>query len=648
MEAPINNPIRVLLVEDSEDDAELVLLELQRSGFEVTWQRVERAEEMLLALDTAEWDIVLTDHVLPQFSSEQVLHLLAVKGCDIPCIIVSGMLGEEMAVAAMRTGAADYMLKDNLVRLGAAVEREVREFKDRRARRQAEEMVDFISHHDQLTGLPNRARFEENFARALEGSNGGRKMLATMFLDIDRFKQINDTLGHAAGDEVMRTVADRLLKSVRFGDCVGRWGGDEFALLFVDLARVENAAHIAQKLLDTIREPMTIHGHELFVTGGIGIALYPSDGSDVSTLTRNAEAAMYRSKEQGRDEYQFYTRGMNARAFERLALEASLRRALERDQLVVYYQPQVDARTEMIVGMEALVRWRHPDLGLVYPSQFIPLAEETGLIVPIGLWVLNSACAQNKAWQDAGLPPFRVAVNLSARQFRHHNLVNTIASVLKETGLAPEFLELEITEGVALQYANFTSTMLNDLKAMGIVTAIDDFGTGYSSLSTLNRFPFDKLKIDQSFVRNIDTDTSSSAIAMSMIVLAKSLHRKVIAEGVETYEQLELLRSHGCDEVQGYLFGRPMAAEDATRLLEEQKARVSHNTVARLESATVFSMADITAMANGEYDAASAPTLAFSAIDHTIPAKNGSRRSSSPTLFKPPVHPTIEQPEGAG
>ncbi|HET6383205.1 MAG TPA: EAL domain-containing protein [Armatimonadota bacterium] len=560
-------PLRVLLVEDQPDDADLIILELTRAGFDAAWQRVETADEMLASLQAASWDIILSDHSMPHFSSSGVLRLLEHTGVDTPCILISGAIGEEAAVSAMRSGASDYILKDNLARLGPAVERELREADVRRKRQQAEELVAHMAYHDPLTGLPNRSLFRDRFEQALVGARRRRRPMAVMFLDVDRFKNINDTLGHSVGDVLLQALADRLRQCMREDDTISRWGGDEFTLLFGDIARVEDAARIAQKILEVLKEPMDVSGNLLIVTASIGIAIYPSDGVDADILLRNADTAMYRVKERGGNHYQMYTAAMNATAFERLALETSLRYALERQQLVVHYQPQIDVHTEKIVGMEALLRWNHPDIGLLFPGQFIPLAEETGLIVPIGLWVLNTACAQNMAWQEAGLPRVRTAVNISVRQFQQRSLVDAVAVALSETGLEPGLLEIEVTEGVAFQASNFALTMLRDFKAMGIQTSIDDFGTGYSSLAALNRFAFDRLKIDQGFVRNVTTNSDEAAIATMIIALAKSLNRKVTAEGVETEDQLTLLRSRGCDEAQGYLFSPAVPPDEASQLL---------------------------------------------------------------------------------
>lgn len=395
----------------------------------------------------------------------------------------------------------------------------------------------------------------------------GITLLAVFFVDLDNFKYINDTMGHDNGDRLLKVTAERLSGCVRSGDTVARQGGDEFVVIVASPTVSDHATSLAAKILAAVDRPFSIQEHEFVLTCSIGISIFPRDGEDVQTLVKNAEVAMYRAKEQGRNTFQFFTAAMNARSLGRLTMEKHLRRALEQEELMVYYQPKVNLCSGRMASMEALVRWQSPELGMVSPVNFIPLAEETGLIEPIGEWVLRTACRQNKAWQDADLPPLTVAVNLSARQFRQQNIATLIGQVLGETGLAPRWLELEITESMIMQEVDRAREILNEFKAMGISLAMDDFGTGYSSLSYLKRFPFDKLKIDQSFVRDITSDPDNAAIAKAVIAMAHSLHLKVIAEGVETVGQLNYLHSHGCDEIQGYYFSRPVPAAEFECLL---------------------------------------------------------------------------------
>jgi len=432
-----------------------------------------------------------------------------------------------------------------------------------------ESQLERQANYDGLTGLANRNLFQDRLNQALIFSRRHDCGLAVLFIDLDNFKNINDSLGHDAGDALLIQVASRLTGSVREGDTVARQGGDEFVLLLSEIRAEDNVSAITQKLLKALSAPFDIGGRELHITCSIGIASYPKDGEDNQTLLKNADAAMYRAKELGRNNAQYYAAEMNVRAMERLMLENSLYHALERNEFLLNYQPQVDLRTGEIVGMEALVRWQHPDLGLVSPARFIPVAEDSGLIVPLGEWVLRTACAQNKAWQRAGLKPISVAVNLSARQFRQPNLVEMVAGILSETGLDPTHLDLEVTESLVMQNVEATIVTLGRLKAMGIKLSIDDFGTGYSSLNYLKRFPIHTLKIDQTFVRDITTDPSDAAIAKTIIAMAHELGLMVIAEGVETEEQKSFLRLHRCDEMQGYLFSRPVPAAEFENLLRE-------------------------------------------------------------------------------
>ncbi len=436
-------------------------------------------------------------------------------------------------------------------------------------RKRAEDTIKHLAYHDALTDLPNRALFTDRLALALAQVRRERRTLAVMFLDLDRFKGVNDTVGHAEGDQLLKSVGEALTGLLREADTLARVGGDEFTILLPGISQVEDAVEVAEKILEALRRPWVLTGHDFHVTTSIGIAIYPSDGEDAESLLRNADTAMYRAKDCGRDNYQLYTAAMNDRIAQRLALENDLQHALEREEFVVYYQPQVSIDTGQIVGSEALLRWQHPERGLVLPGEFIPVAEETGLIVPLGEWVLRTACAQNKTWQEEGRPPIRVAVNLSARQFQQRNLAGRVAQVLKETGLDPHYLQLEITESAAMQDAEFTIAMLQDLREMGVQISIDDFGTGYSSLGYLKRFPIDTVKIDRSFVRDLTVDTNDAAIASTVIVMARNLNLNVIAEGVETEEQLAFLKQQRCDEFQGYLFSRPVPAEAFAEILRQ-------------------------------------------------------------------------------
>ena len=435
------------------------------------------------------------------------------------------------------------------------------------ARRQAEERVRHLAHFDELTGLPNRSLFNQRLSHALARARRAEEPLAILFIDLDRFKNINDTLGHEAGDRVLKEIAQRLRGCLREVDTVSRLGGDEFVVLIEGASRPADVAEVAQKILAAVALPLLLESQEFHVTASIGISTCPGDSDDLQGLMKNADIAMYRAKERGKNNFQFYSAQINVHTLERAALESDLRHALERKEFLLHYQPKVDIGSNRIVGMEALVRWQQPGKELIPPAQFIPLAEETGLIVPIGEWVLKAACLQNKAWQDEGLPRLRVAVNLSPRQFAHENLLQDVARVLAETGLDPAWLEFEITEGMVMRDPEHAVTLLRGLKAMGIHLSMDDFGTGYSSLSYLKRFPLDSVKIDRSFIRDIPGDGDDAAITQAIIAMAHSLRLGVIAEGVETDEQLHFLRENGCDEMQGYLFSRPLAAEQFLALM---------------------------------------------------------------------------------
>jgi diguanylate cyclase (GGDEF)-like protein/PAS domain S-box-containing protein len=440
-------------------------------------------------------------------------------------------------------------------------------------RKRAEEQIKNLAYHDVLTGLPNRLLCNDRLSVAVAQAHRRAERLAVLFLDLDRFKVINDSLGHTLGDRLLQKVGERLQSTVREGDTVARLGGDEFILLLPDAHRAEDATRVAEKLLDALKLPFRVEDRELFVTASIGISLFPEDGVDAESLIKNADTAMYRAKEQGRDNYQLYTHTMNETAVERLALESSLRKAMPLEQLELHYQPIVEVQTGRVHGVEALLRWRHPDRGLVFPSEFIALAEVTSLIVPMGPWVLRTACAQARRWQERGHPELAVSVNISAREFQHPDLVSQVRRALEETRLPPRCLELEITESHAMQNAEMTIATLREVKALGVRVSIDDFGIGYSSLSYLKRLPIDTLKIDQSFVRDITTDPDDAAIATAVIALAHTLKLQVVAEGVETDEQLAFLAARQCDRMQGYLFSPALPAAGCEALLSRHAPR---------------------------------------------------------------------------
>jgi diguanylate cyclase (GGDEF)-like protein len=427
--------------------------------------------------------------------------------------------------------------------------------------------MSYLAQHDSLTDLPNRTLFSDRLTEAIAMAQRYRRNLAVLYMDVDRFKHINDSLGHDVGDRLLQAIAVRLYACVRSSDTVSRQGGDEFVILLSEVTHVEDAGVIAEKILNALKTPYRIDDHDLHLTVSIGIASYPEDGAEAEALMKNADLAMYHAKDNGRNNYQFFQAEMNVRAVERQSVENGLRKAVGRQEFVLYYQPKMNLLTNAIVGVEALIRWRHPQRGLVPPAQFIPVAEQCGLIVPIGRWVIREACRQARAWQDAGLMPIRVAINISAVELHDKDFVATVRSILTETGLEPRYVEFELTETFLLQDSNSTSLVLRALKDLGVGLALDDFGTGYSSLSYLNRYPIDTLKIDRAFVRDITTDVDDASIVRAVISMGRSLHMRVVAEGVETQEQLAFLKQQSCPEAQGYYLNQPVEAEAFTRLL---------------------------------------------------------------------------------
>lgn len=435
------------------------------------------------------------------------------------------------------------------------------------ARAMAQQMT-HSAQHDFLTGLPNRMLLNDRVSRAILHAPRHLKKVALLFLDLDGFKHINDSLGHPIGDKLLQSIGKRLVECVRSSDTVSRQGGDEFVVLLSEMEHPEDAAITARRMLHSVAEAHSINDRDLHITTSIGVSVFPDDGTDAETLIKNADTAMYQAKENGRQSYQFFKSGMNVRAVERQAIEESLRRALEHQEFALHYQPKINLKTGDITGAEALIRWTHPIRGMVAPSQFIPVAEDCGLILPIGIWVLREACKQAKAWMDEGLPLKTIAVNISGMQFRNDNFLHDVFTILAETGLDPRCLELELTESVLIKRADTAASVLQTLRAHGVQIAVDDFGTGYSSLSYLTKFPIDALKIDQSFVRQISTTAGDATIVTAIISMGQSLNLRVVAEGVETQDELSFLQSHNCEEAQGYYFSRPVPAQKFAKLLE--------------------------------------------------------------------------------
>jgi diguanylate cyclase (GGDEF)-like protein len=495
----------------------------------------------------------LFEPVLRKQSSLTRSHLLVLAGVQLlgpTMLAVQGLRGADVNVSSVIFGTAvlSALVVGHLVRM----------------LRERSEM-EHAAEHDGLTGLPRRELFIDRVAIAVSAAHQRKALMAVMFIDLDRFKKVNDSLGHEVGNQLLQLVAKRLRRCVRDGDTVGRMGGDEFTVLLPEIKDESDARRVAEKIRGEFVEPFAIGDRRLFVTASVGVALYPKDGLDSLTLLKNADAAMYRAKDRGRDQYQLYTPDLNAAANERLDLESALHTAIDQDELELYYQPKVELESGRVVGVEALVRWRH-DGEYLAPDRFIPLAEESGLVAPLGRWVMEAACAQGQAWVEAGYP-ITVAVNLSARQFQLQEIDSIVAVALRKSGLEPSLLELELTESLALQDNEAIRSVLQHVKSMGVKCSIDDFGVGFSNLGYLGTLPIDKIKIDKSFVRRINSPDGKSALVVGIISLARGLGLEVVAEGVETREELEFLRQHGCDQIQGYLFSRPVPADQLTTLL---------------------------------------------------------------------------------
>ena len=557
-------PIRVLYLEDSEADSELVQALLEEAGIACELTRVETQAEFAAALEAGGFTLILSDKALPAYDGLSALADARERCPDLPFILVSGTLGEEAAIESLKAGATDYVLKQRLSRLVPAVARALKETESRAARRASEARMHELAFYDGLTGLPNRALFEDRLRMALARAQRAGEAVALLFLDLDRFKAVNDSLGHPAGDGLLREIAARLPRCLREGDTAARWGGDEFIILVPDLpgerqAAAEAAGVVIEKVRETLTRAMTVEGQEIEVSTSIGVVLYPWDGANVVDLIKHADTAMYQAKGRGRNTYQFFAEAMHTAARERLILENDLRRALRRSELAVHYQPQVQMRGRRIVGAEALVRWWHPERGWISPAEFIPVAEESGQIQAIGRWVLDQVLAQMKDWGARGLTVPRISVNVSAYQLTDPAFPRTVLELLGAHGLAAEYLGLEFTESALVQER--TLQTLIAIAQLGVELAVDDFGTGYSSLSYLKRFPLTTLKIDQSFVHDLETDPSDAALVRAIIAMARSLRLRVIAEGVESGAQRTLLSRYGCREFQGYLFSPPVAAE---------------------------------------------------------------------------------------
>jgi diguanylate cyclase (GGDEF)-like protein len=568
----MNSIKTVLLIEDNPGDARLLREMFGEQGLHVanlTHVACMSAAETYLAEHAV--DIILLDLGLPDVQGLEAIRRAHAAAPSVPLVVLTGLDDESLAVQALQQGAQDYLIKGQIERRGLlralryAIERKTMEGA---ALTMARQMA-HLAEHDFLTGLPNRMLLNDRIGQAIASARRHLKKIAVLFLDLDGFKHINDSLGHPIGDMLLQSIAKRLVDCIRGSDSVSRQGGDEFVILLLDLDQAEDAAISARRMLLAVAQPHCIGGHDLYVTASIGVSVYPDDGLDADALIKNADTAMYQAKENGRRSVQFFKPGMNVRAVERQFIEEGLRRALERREFTLHYQPKVNLMTGAITGVEALLRWTHPARGSIAPAQFIPVAEDCGLILPIGAWVLREACTQARVWMDAGLPVTSMAVNVSAMEFRDKNFLQGLFTILSETGLDPRSLELELTESVLMKHAESTATILQVLRKRGITVAVDDFGTGYSSLSYLQRFPVDALKIDQSFVRQISTAGDDTTIVKAVIGMARSLKLRVVAEGVETLEEVAFLRAYRCEEAQGYYFSRPVPSQQFAMLLRD-------------------------------------------------------------------------------
>ena len=549
--------VKVLLFADEGALSDAVRAALSAPRFQITGHKSRR--DAASWLGQGRYDVILLEAARPEPAAPFDLSPLSNVAVVAPTIILLSEFNAEATVEAVRRGAQDALPATEIHggRLQSAIECAI-------TRAQS-------VHHDSLTGLPNRALLNDRMSHAISHADRYGEQLAVMFFDLDKFKIVNDTLGHETGDTLLQMVAMRMNSCLRDSDTIARLGGDEFIAVIGNIAQPETAARIAKQVITRLSEPLRINGEDIPVSPSIGIAIYPSDGDNAEELIKCADAAMYQAKQQGGKNYMFYRPDMNADTIRRIGLAFALQRAIRSDEFELHYQPQFDLDEGRVIGVEALLRWHHPERGLIPPDQFIPLAEDLGLMVPMGDWVLENACSQLRRWRDGNLPPFRLAVNLSARQFYQEGLVGRVLKWLDKTGLTPDCLEIELTESSVMRDAEETRLALHELSDVGIRLSIDDFGTGYSSLSYLKRFPINALKIDRSFIHDVTTNPNDAALVRTIIGLAENLHLDVVAEGVETPEQLEFLRANNCRCVQGYLLGKPVPANLLPVLLADMQ-----------------------------------------------------------------------------
>jgi diguanylate cyclase (GGDEF)-like protein len=567
----------VLIIDDDEPIRDLLIAIL---GNSYSCSSVASAEEALTKLSEEAFDLVISDIDMEGMSGKELIPKLHSISPGTVVVMISGNQDIETAIEAMRVGAFDYITKPLDIRhVDAAVQRALDHRSLIREKEQYREQlellleertaeVDFLAYYDTITQLPNRALFEDRLAQAIAMAKSSDQTLGVLFIALDQFKKVNDTLGHGPGDILLREFAERLKSCIAQTDTIARFGSDEFALLRTQIEGADDVIETIGSLSQVLKFGFELDGQELFATASVGISLFPFDGNDGQTLLKNAGAALYKAKRSGGANYQFYTADIHDRASRRLSLETTLRRAVQNREFLLHYQPKVSVDSLEITGVEALIRWHHPQLGLISPAEFIPLAEDTGLIIPIGQWVLKEACLQNKRWQSQGFARIRMAVNISARQLHDQAFADTVITALREANLEPEYLELELTESSIMQNAELAANVFSRLKSMGIYCSIDDFGTGFSSLASLKRLPINALKIDKSFVSEAPSEPDDAALVLAIITLAHNLRLKVIAEGVETEEQLRLLHLLRCDEIQGGLFSKPLPADALESLLD--------------------------------------------------------------------------------
>jgi diguanylate cyclase (GGDEF)-like protein len=573
-----NRTVKVLLVDDDDDDYVMtrdLFSEIEGTCYELQWViTYDQARELI---KQRIHDAYLVDYRLGEHTGLDLLRDAIEDGCRAPIIILTGQGDNHLDVQAMKSGAADYLIKGQIN--APLLDRSIRYAIERK---RTEEDTYRMAYYDILTNLPNRFLFNDRLTQAIALAERYNRLVAVLFFDLDNFKRVNDTFGHYMGDQLLKNIAERLTLCMRRGDyfarqspddsidTVARLGGDEFIIILSEIRQAEDAAKVAQRILGALLKEFTLNAYEIFISASIGIAIYPDDGKDVESLLKNADAAMYYAKSEGKNNYQYYRQSMNASALERLTIENRLRKALERKDFVLHYQPQLDISSGKIVGLEALIRWKQSDSTIVPPGEFIPIAEETGLIIPMSDWILHTACMQSKVWHTSGFLDIPVSVNISSQQFQQKNFVKTIKRILEDTGTRPRDIILEITESTIMHNTDMVFSTLYELSKIGIRLSIDDFGTGYSSLSYLKRFPIYAIKIDRSFVKEINTSADDAAISRAIISMAHSLKLKVVAEGVETKHQLSFLREQGCDGVQGYLFSRPLPFEEILKLLSRE------------------------------------------------------------------------------